>query len=103
MDFHSIPRYASYVGPLFSLESYDGDFGHMWKVKQECSEANYATVFVKLTKYEGSEPPSADGVFFMQEWDLSLNMHYDMFPDEEHILRVSYELDFQTDKDKANL
>ena len=26
-----------------------------------------------------------------------------MFPDEEHILRVSYELDFQKEKDTANL
>ena len=44
-----------------------------------------------------------NGVFFLQEWDLSLNMHSSMFPDEEHILRVSYELDFQKEKDTANL
>ena len=56
-----------------------------------------------MTKDEGSNANQVNGVFFKQEWDLSLTMQKDMFPDEEHILRVSYELEFQKEKDTANL
>lgn len=57
-----------------------------------------------MSKSEGSSDSNqVNGVFFLQEWDLSLTMHRDMFPDEEHILRVSYELEFLKAKDTANL
>jgi len=56
-----------------------------------------------MTKSEGSGAEEINGVYFLREWDLSLNMHRDMFPSEEHILRVSYELEFPKADSLANL
>ena len=30
--YKSLPRVNAHVGPLFNIESYDGSFGHMWRV-----------------------------------------------------------------------
>ena len=88
-----MPRYIAYSGPLFKIESLkDESFGHMWRVDHLCKNKFYDQVFGKMSKSLRSGVAESDGVYFLQEWELSLSLHRDMFPDSHHILRVSYEL-----------
>lgn len=88
------------IGPIFTIEPATDEKGlHFWNLIQHIERDFYNDIFQEASVARGNKIQKVNDVFFVNDFGLSLNLKQSMFPDDKHILRISYDLDFLDTKD----